>query len=95
MWFAAFVDQVLKLVTVIIHLFVFNVFVFETFHEEFDVAQFNQLNLNSFFSIGLIYSQKWKPLERVWLLYNMGIIEDPARHHEEVRSIFASKAFCL
>ena len=40
-----------------IHLFVLDVFIFEASYEECNVTQFDQLNLNSSFSIGLLINR--------------------------------------
>ena len=64
-------------------------------------TQFNQLNLNSSFSIGLLINwlicwfvyRSEKPLLRVGLLYNIKVIDDTVRHHEEFCVIFSSKNF--
>ena len=74
---------------------VLNVFIFEVSHEECDVTQFNQLNLNSSFSIWLLFIWlicwfMWKQWWRVGLLYNIEVIEDTVRHHEEFSNVFSS-----
>ena len=78
-----------------IYLLVLNVFIFEASHEECDVTQFNQLNLNSSFSIWLLFIWlicwfMWKQWWRVGLLYNIEVIEDTDRHHEEFSNVFSS-----
>ena len=61
-----------------------NVFIFEASHEECYITQFNQLNLNSCFSIWLLITWLvcwfiWKQLLRVGLLYNIKVIENTAK----------------
>ena len=61
-----------------------NVFIFEASHEECYITQFNQLNLNSCFSILLLITWLvcwfiWKQLLRVGLLYNIKVIENTAK----------------
>ena len=58
--------------------------------EEWDVTQFNQINLNSSFSIGLLLIN-WKQLLRFGLLYCIKLAEDTARHGEKISNIFSSK----
>ena len=71
---------------------VLNVFIFEASHEECDVTQSNQLNLNSSFSIWLLIN--WIICRFCWvgLLYNIKVIEDTVKHHEEFSNVFSSKA---
>ena len=89
----------LSLLLIISYLLVLNVFIFEALHEECDVTQFNQLNLNSSFSIWLLINWLicwfiWRQLLRAGLLYNIKIIEDTVEeHHEELSNVFSSKVF--
>ena len=57
---------------------------------------FNQLDLNSSFSIWLLINWliclfMWKQLLRVGLLYNIKVIEHTDRHNEEFSNVFLSK----
>ena len=76
---------------------VLNVFIFEASHEECDVTQFSQLNLNSSFSFWLLINWlicwfMWKQLLRAGLLYNVKVIEGTVEeHHEEFSNVFSSK----
>ena len=75
---------------------ILNVRIFEASHEEYNVNQSNQLNLISYFSIWLLIDWlicwfMWKQLLRVGVLYNIKVIEDRVRHHEEFSDVFSSK----
>ena len=73
---------------------VLNVFIFEAFHEECYVTQFNQLNLNSSFSIWLLTNWliccfMWKQLLKVGLFCNIRHNRRHSQRHEEFSNVLS------
>ena len=88
----SFAGQVWESVTIISTCLLWNFFILEA--EEWDVTQFNLINLNSSFSVGLLLIN-WKQLLRLGLLYCIKVTEDTVRHDEKISNIFSSKVLCL